>query len=206
MVALHKRKDYTPYIILIFILLFGVLLVYYAFTAGPQKNISAGVLSYSLASIQPNVYSIGIENVSAVYNQSYNELFIEVKIINDGNSTIGFDSGCVSAFTGKVSPESIANLTYVKNVATCNVIAIQSLAPNKTADLTWPYYPQTISIYQTGNFNVNLTFPFGFYTKIYPPCAVSNSSCISNSSRFAGFSEYASIDISLQKVSRKPTI
>ena len=156
--------------------------------------------TFQLANISKAFYPVNIANISSVFNSSNNQLYLLVKLQNSGSSEIGYLSGCVSSLSGIIYPSGIANLTYEKNVASCNAITIAQMLPNQTATFQWPFSPQIIKILKAGNFNVTLTFPFGFYntTKIYCPRA--NVSCPRINYSFGGFTENATIQVSISAV------
>ena len=196
----QRKRSADTYIVLAIMVLFALLLVYYALTAGNAKQLSVGVTSWELKSVSNPFYPINIVNITSVFNGSNNQLYILVKLKNSGSSDIGYLSGCVSAFSGVVYPKYTANLSYEKNVASCNAITIAQMLPNQTATFQWPFSPQIIKILKAGNFNVTLTFPFGFYntTKIYCPRA--NVSCPRINYSFGGFTENATIQVSISAV------
>ena len=163
----QRKRSADTYIVLAIMVLFALLLVYYALTAGNAKQLSVGVTSWELKSVSNPFYPINIVNITSVFNGSNNQLYILVKLKNSGSSDIGYLSGCVSAFSGVVYPKYTANLSYEKNVASCNAITVAKLLPNQTATLQWPLQPQVIKVLEAGNFNVNLTFPFGFYNTTF---------------------------------------
>jgi hypothetical protein len=191
-----KNPD-TGFIITIsFIAVFVLLLVYYLLTVSTAASFSVKVTSWSLVNISP-FYPIDIVSITPAFNSSTSLLYLAVTLKNGGNSTIGYTSGCISSFNGRAFPQSIANLTYIPDLAVCGVITIAPLPPNQTVTLKWPYPPQAINVTKTGNFYVDLRFPFGFYHSILLPCTRSNTSCGVNSSAFDGFTNTAFIQISL---------
>lgn len=196
----HKSKKAGTYVVMFTIILFALLLIYYALTASTANRLSFGITSWTLTNISKAFYPINIANISSVFNSSNNQLYLLVKLQNSGSSEIGYLSGCVSSLSGIIYPSGIANLTYEKNVASCNAITIAQMLPNQTATLQWPFSPQIIKILKAGNFNVTLTFPFGFYntTKIYCPRA--NVSCPRINYSFGGFTENATIQVSISAV------
>lgn len=196
----HKSKKAGTYAIMFTIILFALLLVYYALTASTANRLSVGITSWTLTNISKAFYPINIANISSVFNSSNNQLYLLVKLKNGGSSEIGYLSGCVSALSGIIYPLDIANLTYEKNVASCNAITIAQILPNQTTMLQWPFPPQVIKILKAGNFNVTLKFPFGFYntTKIYCPRA--NVSCPRINYSFSGFTDNATIQVSISSV------
>ena len=191
----NKRRAST-YIVLAMILFFALLLVYYALTVGNTKQLSVGVTSWELESISNPFYPINIVNITSIFNSSNNRLYFLVKLENGGSSEIGYLSGCVSALSGVVYPTDIANLTYEKNVASCDAIAVEKLLPNQTATVQWPIKPQVVEVLKAGNFNVNLTFPFGFYNGTFIRCPRINLSCPANFN-FSGFTKNATIHVSV---------
>ena len=191
-----KNPDTGFVITVVFITVFVLLLVYYLLTVSTVASFSVKVTSWSLANISP-FYTIDILNVTHIFNSSTDLLYLAVTLKNGGNSTIGYVSGCVSPFDGEVFPQSTANLTYIKGIAVCGVITVTPLPANRTVTLKWPYSPQAINVSKTGNFYVNLRFPFGFYHSISLPCKRINASCSINSSAFDGFTNTAFIQISL---------
>lgn len=196
----HKSKKAGTYVVMFTIILFALLLIYYALTASTANRLSFGITSWTLTNISKAFYPVNIANISSVFNSSNNQLYLLVKLQNSGSSEIGYLSGCVSSLSGIIYPSGIANLTYEKNVASCNAITIAQMLPNQTATLQWPFSPQIIKILKAGNFNVTLTFPFGFYntTKIYCPRA--NVSCPRINYSFGGFTENATIQVSISAV------
>ena len=196
----HKSKKAGTYVVMFTIILFALLLIYYALTASTANRLSFGITSWTLTNISKAFYPVNIANISSVFNSSNNQLYLLVKLQNSGSSEIGYLSGCVSSLSGIVYPSDIANLTYEKNVASCNAITIAQMLPNQTATFQWPFSPQIIKILKAGNFNVTLTFPFGFYntTKIYCPRA--NVSCPRINYSFGGFTENATIQVSISAV------
>lgn len=196
----HKSKKAGTYVVMFTIILFALLLIYYALTASTANRLSFGITSWTLTNISKAFYPINIANISSVFNSSNNQLYLLVKLQNSGSSEIGYLSGCVSSLSGIIYPSDIANLTYEKNVASCNAITIAQMLPNQTATFQWPFSPQIIKILKAGNFNVTLTFPFGFYntTKIYCPRA--NVSCPRINYSFGGFTENATIQVSISAV------
>ena len=196
----HKSKKAGTYVVMFTIILFALLLIYYALTASTANRLSVGITSWTLTNISKAFYPINIANISSVFNSSNNQLYLLVKLQNSGSSEIGYLSGCVSSLSGIIYPSGIANLTYEKNVASCNAITIAQMLPNQTATFQWPFSPQIIKILKAGNFNVTLTFPFGFYntTKIYCPRA--NVSCPRINYSFGGFTENATIQVSISAV------
>ncbi|MCL5107073.1 MAG: hypothetical protein M1322_03115 [Candidatus Parvarchaeota archaeon] len=196
----HKSKKAGTYVVMFTIILFALLLIYYALTASTANRLSFGITSWTLTNISKAFYPINIANISSVFNSSNNQLYLLVKLQNSGSSEIGYLSGCVSSLSGIIYPSGIANLTYEKNVASCNAITIAQMLPNQTATFQWPFSPQIIKILKAGNFNVTLTFPFGFYntTKIYCPRA--NVSCPRINYSFGGFTENATIQVSISAV------
>ena len=198
--AKNKSSNLSNYLAVFIIIIFGLLLIYYALTANTVNKLSVSITSWELTNFSKAVYPINIVNVSSFFNYSSGQLSIGITINNGGKSAIGYLSGCESAFSGKVYPISTANLTYEKNVASCNVISIAKLLPNQTVELKWPYSPQIIRILQPGNLYANLTFPFGFYnlTKVY--CPTANSSCPANTYKFIGFTENATIRLYLSAI------
>lgn len=192
----NKGKRVDIYIVVLIIMLFVLLLVYYAFTASNEKQLSVGVTSWYLTSASKSFYSIYIESITSVFNSSNNRLYLLVKLQNRGNSDIEYLSGCISSLSGVVYPDSIANLTYEKGVASCNAIAVSQLLPNQTATLQWPLSPQIITVLKAGNFNVNLTFPFSLYSNITKICPRMNATCpVAND-----FIENATILVSISAV------
>ena len=196
----HKSKKAGTYVVMFTIILFALLLIYYALTASTANRLSVGITSWTLTNISKAFYPVNIANISSVFNSSNNQLYLLVKLQNSGSSEIGYLSGCVSSLSGIIYPSGIANLTYEKNVASCNAITIAQMLPNQTATFQWPFSPQIIKILKAGNFNVTLTFPFGFYntTKIYCPRA--NVSCPRINYSFGGFTENATIQVSISAV------
>ena len=196
----NKNNNVSTYFVVFIIIIFALLLVYYALTAKITNKMSVGITGWTLTNISKAVYPINVINVSSVFDNSTNELYLNVKLTNGGNSTIGYLSGCESAFSGNVYPESIANLTYEKNIVSCDAISIAKLLPNQTVELSWPYLPESINVLQPGNFYANITFPFGFYslTKVY--CPIANNSCPVNIYKFSGSTENATIQVSLSSV------
>ncbi len=196
----HKSKKAGTYVVMFTIILFALLLIYYALTASTANRLSFGITSWTLTNISKAFYPVNIANISSVFNSSNNQLYLLVKLQNSGSSEIGYLSGCVSSLSGIIYPSDIANLTYEKNVASCNAITIAQMLPNQTATFQWPFSPQIIKILKAGNFNVTLTFPFGFYntTKIYCPRA--NVSCPRINYSFGGFTENATIQVSISAV------
>jgi hypothetical protein len=196
----HKSKKAGTYVVMFTIILFALLLIYYALTASTANRLSFGITSWTLTNISKAFYPVNIANISSVFNSSNNQLYLLVKLQNSGSSEIGYLSGCVSSLSGIIYPSGIANLTYEKNVASCNAITIAQMLPNQTATLQWPFSPQIVKILKAGNFNVILTFPFGFYntTKIYCPRA--NVSCPRINYSFGGFTENATIQVSISAV------
>jgi hypothetical protein len=196
----HKSKKAGTYVVMFTIILFALLLIYYALTASTANRLSFGITSWTLTNISKAFYPVNIANISSVFNSSNNQLYLLVKLQNSGSSEIGYLSGCVSSLSGIIYPSGIANLTYEKNVASCNAITIAQMLPNQTATFQWPFSPQIIKILKAGNFNVTLTFPFGFYntTKIYCPRA--NVSCPRINYSFGGFTENATIQVSISAV------
>lgn len=195
----NKRRKADTYIIFAIMLLFLLLLIYYALTAENSGQLSVGITSWTLTNISKTFYPIDIVNITSVFNSSNDQLYLLVGFKNSGGSEIGYLSGCVSALSGKVYPTNIANISYEKNVASCDVITVMSLPPNQTATVQWPLQPQTIDILKTGNFNANLTFPFGFYNTTVR-CPKINISCPANYYSFSGFTENATIQVSLSVV------
>ncbi|MCL4396746.1 hypothetical protein M1494_00130 [Candidatus Parvarchaeota archaeon] len=195
----NKRRKADTYIIFAIMLLFLLLLIYYALTAENSGQLSVGITSWTLTNISKTFYPIDIVNITSVFNSSNDQLYLLVGFKNSGSSEIGYLSGCVSALSGKVYPTNIANISYEKNVASCDVITVMSLLPNQTATVQWPFQPQTIDILKTGNFNANLTFPFGFYNTTVR-CPKINISCPANYYSFSGFTENATIQVSLSVV------
>ena len=195
----QRKRSADTYIVLAIMVLFALLLVYYALTAGNAKQLSVGVTSWELKSVSNPFYPIHIVNITSVFNGSNNQLYILVKLKNSGSSDIGYLSGCVSAFSGVVYPKYAANLSYEKNVASCNAITVAKLLPNQTATLQWPLQPQVIKVLEAGNFNANLTFPFGFYNATFIRCPRINLSCPVNFD-FSGFTMNATIQVSFSAV------
>jgi hypothetical protein len=195
----QRKRSADTYIVLAIMVLFALLLVYYALTAGNAKQLSVGVTSWELKSVSNPFYPINIVNITSVFNGSNNQLYILVKLKNSGSSDIGYLSGCVSAFSGVVYPKYTANLSYEKNVASCNAITVAKLLPNQTATLQWPLQPQVIKVLEAGNFNANLTFPFGFYNATFIRCPRINLSCPVNFD-FRGFTMNATIQVSFSAV------
>ena len=62
--------------------LFALLLVYYALTAGNAKQLSVEVTSWELKSVSNPFYPINIVNITSVFNGSNNQLYILVKLKN----------------------------------------------------------------------------------------------------------------------------
>ncbi|MGC8533533.1 MAG: hypothetical protein ACP5MV_02825 [Candidatus Parvarchaeum sp.] len=195
----NKRRADT-YIVFAVILLFTLLLIYYALTAGNAKQLSVGITSWSITSISKSFYPIDIVNITSVFNSSNGQLYLLVKLKNGGTSEIGYLSGCVSPLSGIVYPTSIANLSYEKNVASCDAITIENLFPNQTTTVQWPLQPQIIKVLNTGNFNANLTFPFGFYNSTTIRCPRINTSCPANQYYFSGLTENSTILVSISAV------
>ncbi|MCL5976219.1 MAG: hypothetical protein M1580_01315 [Candidatus Parvarchaeota archaeon] len=195
----NKKRGLDTYIVFAVIILLLLILIYYALTAGNTKQLSVGITGWALTSISKAFYPIEITNVTSVFNSSNNQLYLLVEFKNGGGSKIGYLSGCVSALSGEVYPTNIANLSYEKNVASCDVITVAPLLPNQTTTVQWPLQPQIISILKTGNFNVNLTLPFGFYNTTIR-CPKANISCPANYYSFSGFTENATIKVSLSAV------
>lgn len=195
----NKRRRADTYIVFAVIILLVLILIYYVLTVGNTKQLSVEIKSWNLTAISKAFYPIDIVNVTSIFNDSNNQLYLLVEFKNDGNSKIGYLSGCVSALSGKVYPTNIANLSYEKNVASCNVITIAPLLPNQTTTVKWPLQPQIIDILKTGNFNVNLTLPFGFYNTTIR-CPKINVSCPANYYSFSGFTENATIGVSFSVV------
>ena len=196
----YKKSNAGTYIVLAIMFLFVLLLIYYALTASNVNQLSVGIINWSLTSISKAFYPINIMNISGIFNNSNDQLYILVKLQNGGSSEIGYLSGCESALSGVVYPAGIANLTYEKNVASCNALTIGSLLPNQTATVQWPISPQIIKILKTGNFNANLTFPFGFYNTTKIRCPKINLSCPANLYSFSGFTENATIHVSISVI------
>ncbi|MCL4362240.1 MAG: hypothetical protein QW194_03245 [Candidatus Micrarchaeaceae archaeon] len=195
----NKRRGLDTYVVFAVIILLVLILIYYALTVGNEKQLSVGITSWTLTSISKAFYPIDIVNITSVFNDSNNQLYLLVEFKNGGSSQIGYLSGCVSALYGKVYPTNIANLSYEKNVASCNAITVAALRPNQTTTVQWPLQPQIINIFKTGNFNVNLTLPFGFYNTTIR-CPKVNISCPANYYSFSGFTENATIQVSLSVV------
>jgi hypothetical protein len=191
----NKRSLFSDYFIMTFIIIFVLILVYYALTSSNSAPIHVNVLSWNTISVSPNQYNLGF-TVNPSFDSSSNNLYLTVIVKNLGNKTIGYESGCVSAFTGNVTPQNIANLTDLK-VATCGVITIRALSPGHEVNLTWPYSSQAISVLRKGNFNANLIFPFGFYHTISFPCTNNSNICNYTTYSFAGFSENATVNVNL---------
>ncbi|MEM0143597.1 MAG: hypothetical protein QXL94_06565 [Candidatus Parvarchaeum sp.] len=191
-----KKIFFSNYLVVVLIIIFVLLLVYYALTASNLQPLNVNIISWNVSSVSPASYSL-VFKITPIFNFSSNQLYISVNVTNEGNKTIGYNSGCISAFTGNISPENIANLTYLKNTAACNVITVQSLNQGQTASLSWPYKPEVIKVLSPGSFNINLMFPFGFYHTTYLPCANSKIACNSTFFSFAGFTENATINIKL---------
>lgn len=196
----HESNKAVTYVVVFTIIIFALLLVYYALTAGTANRLSVGITSWTLTNVSKPFYPINIENITSFFNNSSDQLYLLVKLQNGGTFGIDYLSGCVSALSGTVYPPDIANLTYEKNAASCNAITIAQILPNQTAALQWPFPPQVIKILKAGNFNVTLTFPFGFYnaTKIY--CPTSNISCPRINYSFGGFTGDATILVSISAV------
>ena len=190
-----KRKAST-YIVLAIILLFVLILIYYALTAGNTKQLSVVIKNWSLTSASNSFYPINFLNITDVFNSSNNQLYFLVKLKNGGSSEVDYTSGCISSLCGIVYPTDIANLSNEKNVVSCNTITIASLLPNQTATVQWPVQPQVVEVLKTGNFNVNLTFPFKVYNATPIHCPKINLSCPANF-YFSNFTKNATIQVSV---------
>jgi hypothetical protein len=191
----NKRSLFSDYFIIVFIIIFVLILGYYALTSGNSAPTYVNVISWNTLSVSPNPYNLGF-TINPSFDSSSNNLYLLVIVKNLGNKTIGYESGCVSAFTGNVTPQNTANLTNLK-VATCGVITIRALSPGHEVNLTWPYSSQSISILRKGNFSANLMFPFGFYHTVSLPCINNSNTCNSTTYSFAGFSENATVNVNL---------
>jgi hypothetical protein len=190
----RSKFDVGFILVLFFIGLSAVLLAYYIIAAQPMPS-SVEVINWDITNA--SAYSLSVININPIFNLSSKTLYLQITINNTGNSTIGYNAGCISAFYGSVSPNSIANLTYQEGVATCNAITINTLPPKQTVTLEWPYFPQVIKILSVGNFHANLSLPFGFYHIIHLPCSIANSSCTVNSITFNGFTNELNLEIYL---------
>ena len=145
------------------VILLIVALAYYLVMTGP----SVEILNFSQSS-----GPVTITGVNANFDSSSGQLQLILSFRNDGSSSVGYQGGCVSPFIGITYPVSIANITLLGGVATCEAITQYILFPNGSGTAVWPYSPRALYVYGRGKFYANLTLFFGYYNKsqsaVYP--------------------------------------
>lgn len=146
-----ERKSSLIYIVFVFIIILVLLFYYITSVRNPPQSVNIVNLNTS------SLYNLSF-TVTPTFNLYSGQLYLLIKVINRGNKTITYSSGCVSPFSGNVNPNSTATLSYLKNTATCYTIALQSLKANQSAVLIWPHSPEFIRVIRNGEFAVNLTF------------------------------------------------
>jgi len=185
-----ERKSSLSYIVFAFIIILALLLFYYIASVRNQSPQSISILNFNTSSL----YNISF-TVTPTFNSYSGQLYLSIKVINRGNKTINYYSGCVSPFSGNVNPNSTARLSYLKNTATCYTIVLQTLKANQSAVLTWPHSPEVIKVIRDGEFAVNLAFPFGYYGKDEAGCISGNISCNSSSYVFGALNQTATLNM-----------
>ncbi|EFD92746.1 MAG: hypothetical protein BJBARM5_0519 [Candidatus Parvarchaeum acidophilus ARMAN-5] len=183
-----ERKSSLIYIVFVFIIILVLLFYYITSVRNPPQSVNIVNLNTS------SLYNLSF-TVTPTFNLYSGQLYLLIKVINRGNKTITYSSGCVSPFSGNVNPNSTATLSYLKNTATCYTIALQSLKANQSAVLIWPHSPEFIRVIRNGEFAVNLTFPFGYYGKDEAGCISGNISCNSSSYVFVTLNQTATLNM-----------
>lgn len=184
-----ERKGSLIYIVFVFIIIL-VLLFYYITSVRNQSPQSISILNLNTSS----PYNISF-TVTPTFNLYPGQLYLLIKVINKGNKTINYYSGCVSPFSGNVQPNSTAGLSYLKNTATCYTIALQTLKTNQSVVLIWPHSPEFIRVIRNGEFAVNLAFPFGYYGKDEAGCISGDITCNSSSYVFGILNQTATLNM-----------
>lgn len=164
MVKSHRSKSSNEIKIVFLVVLIAItifILLFYIISLRP--NFVSGLNMFSLK--ENGTYPLVFSNFSIYELNNFSKVYIRIMVTNDGNSVIGFNSGCFSPITGEVS-SNIANITTLNNQISCDFLTISFLKPGQSIFLIWPSRYEALNVHGVGKFYLNLTLNFRFYNEV----------------------------------------